>query len=102
MWCINPELSFTAATVTFSQSVYNVKEDSRFVQLELFLSYPSSANITVELLGTDGSATGDQYTICVQDNNNKIVIAQEMMILTLDRIYTQYLLGWLALYLMLQ
>ena len=55
----------TAATVTFSQSVYNVKENNGFVQLEIFLSYPSSANITVQLLGTDGSATGDQYTICL-------------------------------------
>lgn len=48
-----------AATVTFSQLIYNAEEDSGFVQLALFLSNPSSTNITVEFVGTDGSATGD-------------------------------------------
>ena len=52
-----------AATVAFSQSLYNVKEDDGFVQLELFLSNPSSTNITVELFAFDGSASGNRCTI---------------------------------------
>ena len=54
-----------AATVAFNQPIYNVEEDNGFVQFELILSNPSSTNITVELFGTDGSATGDQCTICM-------------------------------------
>ena len=52
-----------AATVVFGMLLYNVREDSGFTQLELFLSNPASYNITMELFGTDGSATGDQYII---------------------------------------
>ena len=55
----------TAASVAFSQSLYNVEESNGFVQLELFLSNPSSTDITMELFGTDGSAIGDQYTSIV-------------------------------------
>ena len=49
----------TAASVTFSQSVNNIEEDSGFLQLGLFLSNPLSANITIELISADGTATGD-------------------------------------------
>ena len=50
---------YTAATVTFSQLSYTAREDIGFIQLELFLSNPSSTNTTVELISTDGSATGN-------------------------------------------
>ena len=49
----------TAAAITFSQSASSIEEDSGFIQLELFLSNPLSANITVELISADGTATGD-------------------------------------------
>lgn len=47
-----------AAMIAFSQSSYNAEEDSRSIQAELFLSNPSSTDITVELFSSDGSATG--------------------------------------------
>ena len=50
---------YVAATVNFTQSVYRFDEDSGVVQLTLVLSNPSSADITVEALNTDESATGD-------------------------------------------
>ena len=53
----------SAATVVFGQSLYDVREDSGFMQLELLLSNPSSFNITIELFSTNGSAAGNQYTI---------------------------------------
>ena len=50
---------YVAATVNFTQSVYNVNEGSGVVQVTLVLSNPSSVDITVEALNTDESATGD-------------------------------------------
>ena len=59
----------SAATVVFSQSLYSIREDSGFMQLELLLSNPSSFNVAIELFSTNGSAAGNQYTIlCMWDN----------------------------------
>ena len=52
---------FIAAMVAFQQSMYSVREDNRYVQIEVSLSNPSSTSITVELFGSDRSATGDIY-----------------------------------------
>ena len=50
--------SLTAATVSFSQSMYRVVEDQTSVELALNLSNPSSSNITVQVLVDGGNATG--------------------------------------------
>ena len=47
-----------AIVITFNQSTYSVDEDDGPVQPVLVLSNPSSTNITVKVLSTDGSATG--------------------------------------------
>ena len=52
-----------AAAITFGQSSYNIGEDRVSIQLQLFLSNPSSTNFTVELISTDGSAAGNQQMI---------------------------------------
>ena len=46
-------------SVKFSQSTYSVNENSGVVQPVLVLSIPSSTDITVEVISTDGSATGE-------------------------------------------
>ena len=50
--------SLTAATVSFSQSMYCVVEDKTSVELALNLSNPSSSNITIQVLVEGGTATG--------------------------------------------
>ena len=51
-------LYLTAATVSFSQSVYSVGENETSIELALDLSNPSSAIITVQVLVEGGTATG--------------------------------------------
>ena len=46
------------ATVSFKQHIYNIKEDDERIEVVLILSNPSSTAITVEVFGTDESATG--------------------------------------------
>ena len=49
--------------MSFEQTAYRVDEDDGPAQPVLVLSNPSSTNITVEVFNTDGSATGEYYTI---------------------------------------
>ena len=46
-------------TVTFGQSMYTVEENNGIVQVSLILNIPSSAIISIEVLSTDESATGE-------------------------------------------
>ena len=46
----------------FSQTMYSGNEDAGSVQLQLFVSNASSTDITVEVISTDGTATGE-YTV---------------------------------------
>ena len=48
----------------FSRSTYRVTEDGGSVQPALVLSRPVSANTTVTVLSSDGSAEGSYY-ICI-------------------------------------
>ena len=52
------DLFYVDITVSFSLSAYTIDEDAGSVQPVLVLSNPSSTNITVQVLSTDGSATG--------------------------------------------
>jgi len=45
-------------TISFEQAAYDVDEDDGPAQPVLVLSNPSSTDITVELLSTDGTAIG--------------------------------------------
>ena len=49
---------FTAAIVSFEQQTYNVNESNEKVQVVLVLSNPSSTDIIIEVVNTDGSAIG--------------------------------------------
>ena len=51
-------LYLLAITVMFNQSMYSVDENSGPVQPALILSNPSSNSVTVQVITTDGSATG--------------------------------------------
>ena len=48
-----------AIDVFFNQSSYNVSEDSKLVQPVLVFSNPSSYNVTVKVVATNDSATGE-------------------------------------------
>ena len=43
-------INLIAATISFSQSVYNINEDEDSVQPVLVLSNPSSTNFTVQVM----------------------------------------------------
>ena len=45
-------------TITFSEATYNVNENAGVVQPLLVLSNPSSIAFTVQVVNTNGSATG--------------------------------------------
>ena len=45
--------------------MYRAYEDDGPAQSELVLSNQSTTNITVEVLNTDGSATGEYCSLCV-------------------------------------
>jgi len=49
--------------VRFEQSAYSVDENNGPAQPVLVLDRASSTPITVEVFNTDGSATGEYYTI---------------------------------------
>ena len=49
----------------FNQSVYSVNEDAGLVQPILVISNPSSTDITVQVINTDGSATGEYCSILI-------------------------------------
>ena len=49
----------------FSQTTYSVNEGAGSVQIGLVLSDPSSTDITVQVTNTDGSATGEYYSILI-------------------------------------
>ena len=51
-------------TVNFEQITYNIAEANGLVNPVLVLSNPSSTNITVEILSTEGSATG-KYSVYI-------------------------------------
>ena len=51
-----------AAAVSFEQQTYSVNETDGNVQIVLILNKPSSTIVTVQVFGTDGSATGKQLT----------------------------------------
>lgn len=53
---------YPVANIRFEQSTYNVDENDGPVQAVLVLSNPLSSNVTVEVMGTDISATGDHET----------------------------------------
>ena len=50
---------YVVTTIKFNDSMYNINESSRAVQLVLLLSNPLSRNIAVELINTDISAFGE-------------------------------------------
>ena len=49
---------YPVITITFSEATYNVDENAGAAQLLLVLSNPSSIAFTVQVLNTNGSATG--------------------------------------------
>ena len=51
-------LLYIVTTVEFSNSTYNVDEDSGFAQILLLLSNPPSINITIEVFNTNITALG--------------------------------------------
>ena len=54
----NDKLIVIVATVNFSQSLYSVNENSGSVEIVMILSNPSPSDITVQVINTEGSATG--------------------------------------------
>ena len=54
-----------AITVMFSETTYSVDENAGPAQSGLFLSNPSSTDITVQVKSSDGSATGEYCSILI-------------------------------------
>ena len=55
---MNNIFSFVDATVSFSQSMYNVDEDDGEIQVVLVLSNPSSVDIIVQVVDNSSTAMG--------------------------------------------
>lgn len=69
-----------AITVMFGQSMYSANEDTGSIQVELVLSGESSTDITVRVFSTDGSATGEYYSVSInyQYHNGMTYVLQEV------------------------
>ena len=65
--------TFVVAAVNFANQVYDIVEGSDLVQLILTLSNPSSYNITIQVLTTEGSATGRILTYILYKCNQNTV-----------------------------
>ena len=76
----------------FRQPTYNVDEDDRPAQPELVLSNPSSTDITVQVLNTDGSATGEYCSILINYYHNNNMLQEEVLIMVLDHSLSYFLL----------
>ena len=79
-------------TVTFSQPIYSVDEDSGPAQTELVLSNPSSTNITIQVLNSDGSANSEYFSILINYYNNNNMLQGEVLIMVLDHTVSHFLL----------
>ena len=49
----------------FNQTAYNVNEDDGPAQLGLVLSNPSATDITIEVISSNGLATGEYCNILI-------------------------------------
>ena len=67
-------------SVKFNQSAYSVNEGNEVLQIVLVLSNPSSTDITVEVLSTDGSATGKQRSIDSETGYIKIISTLQLVL----------------------
>ena len=65
-------------TVKFSQSVYNVNEDSGLVQLMLVLSNPVSFGFTVEVFNTNVTAIGKDFGVLDASWSYRITLQVEI------------------------
>ena len=65
-------LIIVALTVSFSQSTYSINEDVGSIQLTIVLSNSSSADITVQVVDDDNTATGE-YRHKQHGNNNNLI-----------------------------
>ena len=58
VWLIIYLTLLSVITVTFGKEEYTVDEDTGVLQVSLILSNSSSNNIAIEVLSSNGSATG--------------------------------------------
>ena len=73
-------------TVNFGQSTYSYDEDAGPAQPVLVLSNPSSTDITVQVLSTDGTATGEfvkhsTHKICAWCLDKPLLLAFIMLLI---------------------
>ena len=61
--CTSYIIIFFVATINFSQSLYSVVENSGEVEIFMVLSNPSPTDITIQILNTEGSATGKKILL---------------------------------------
>ena len=53
--------------MSFQKPSYSVDEHDGFIRLLLLLSDPLSFDVTIKVLTTDGSATGELWSDCICD-----------------------------------
>ena len=54
-----------ATSVQFSNWLYRIDENQQFVQLELLIANPASADFTIDILSIDYSATSKLLARCI-------------------------------------
>ena len=57
--CVFHLIYFVAITISFNQSAYSIAEDGGLVQPVLVLSNPPSVDITIRVVDTGTTATGN-------------------------------------------
>ena len=88
--------------MSLEQPIYSVDEDDGPAQPALTLSNPLSRDITVQVLNTDGSATGKHCSILIKYYHNNNMLQEEVLIMVLDHTLSQFLLDRHMFHLMFQ
>ena len=92
----------SATTVRFERRTYSVDEDDGPAQPALILSNPSSTDITVQVLNTDGTTTGEYCSILINYNGMTNMLQEEVLIMVLDHTLSHFLLDRHVLHSMFQ
>ena len=79
-------------TVSFNQSTYIINENDQLVQPVLVLNSSLATDITVQVMTSDITATGEYINIIIINMFIVLILQEEVLIITLDHTMSHFLL----------
>ena len=81
-----------AVSVSFNQSTYIINENDQLVQPVLVLNNSLATDITVQVMTSDITATGEYINIIIINMFIVLILQEEVLIITLDHTMSHFLL----------